>query len=245
VNETFSKTGKFAKPCQKCPLICLPTLAINNLSEEAKKTDNLIFSVSQLIVSSDDYDLLKQLYMSLRTYCRTYNVPRKSWFKSVVHKPCKRMMSCMKEQGLASVKRGYTFISNGMMFGSPPTRLTWLTETDIALISLARVDHPVLSLQGGPHQAITGLHSMLANDVSLVMRMMNWCKSDTDEQSEHETRGNENTENEQFEVDLLSQNEKDSSDEHEIGGNPNLLASVSSWKGHSHPDRKPLLNEKQ
>jgi hypothetical protein len=57
-------------------------------------------------------------------------------------------------------------------------------ETETAfLISLARVDHHVLTFQGGPHQAITGWHSMFANDVTLVMRMMNWCKSNSDEQT--------------------------------------------------------------
>jgi hypothetical protein len=71
-------------------------------------------------------------------------------------------MTCTKKQGLASVTRGYTFISNGMMFGAPPPQLQLLTETEIALISLARVDHHVLTFQGGPHQAITGWHSMFA-----------------------------------------------------------------------------------
>jgi hypothetical protein len=72
-----------------------------------------------------------------------------------------------KKQGLVSVKPGCTFISNGMMFGAPPPQLQSLTETEIALISLARINHDVLTFQGEPHQAITGCIQCL--------RMMSAC----------------------------------------------------------------------
>jgi hypothetical protein len=76
-----------------------------------------------LIVDAEDYNMLKKLYLSLRTYRRTSNVARKARFELGVCKQCRTAMICIKKQGLPSVKPGYTFISNGMMFGAPPPQL--------------------------------------------------------------------------------------------------------------------------
>jgi hypothetical protein len=96
-------------------------------------------------------------------------VPRKSRFESGVCEQ-RKMRVCIKKNGLASVISTHAFIPNGMMCGPLQPQLTLLTEMELALISL------VLIFQGGPHQAVTGWHSMFTNDVNLVRCTMNWCK---------------------------------------------------------------------
>jgi len=183
VNETFFENEKIRKAMSKTSVDLTSNSGDYHLSDEAKNMILDYYTVKPSIVGQDDWNMLKELYLSPRSYRRTTGTTRRSRFELGICKQCKTTMVCIKKQGIASVKPGYTFISNGRMFGPSPAELSSLTETELALVSLARVDHHVLSFQGGPHQAITGWHSMFANDVSLVMRTMNWCKTNTEEDS--------------------------------------------------------------
>jgi hypothetical protein len=148
----------------------------------------------------------------------------------------------IEKQGLASVKPGYTFISNGMTFGAPPAQLQSLTETEIALISLACVDHHVLTFQGGPHQAMTGWHSMFANDVSLVMRTMNWCKSNSDEQTMND-RGDQASDDDEQHGNTLT-DESESSDQHTAKRRPKLASICIILDGPFTPRQKAIVKRK-
>jgi hypothetical protein len=81
------------------------------------------------------------------------------------------------------------------MIGPVPNELSCLTATELALISLARVDKHVFSYQGGAHVQMRGWHTMYANDIENINRTANWCSdhlndnesiNDTDDSDEEE-----------------------------------------------------------
>ena len=61
-----------------------------------------------------------------------------------------------------------------------PTELIELTDVELALISLGRMDTHVFAIFAGAHQAMKGWHTMYANDVSVVNGVANWCIKNTE-----------------------------------------------------------------
>ena len=65
-------------------------------------------------------------------------------------------------------------IVNGFMLGKPPAELICLNEVELTLISLVRTEKHIFSFSGGSHKEIRGWHTMYANGVEYLNRVMNY-----------------------------------------------------------------------
>jgi hypothetical protein len=90
VNETFFENEKIQKWKSKLSVDLLFNSSDYNLSEEAVNTIQEYYTLSMSIVDAEDYNMLKKLYLSPRTYRRTTNVARKARFELGVCKQCKQ-----------------------------------------------------------------------------------------------------------------------------------------------------------
>jgi hypothetical protein len=86
-------------------------------------------------------------------------------------------------------------IANDLMIGPTPKELFALNDVELAMISLARIDRHVFSIEGGAHKQMIGWHSMYANDIAPVSKTANWCVENLDdsgiESCEYSTKSNE------------------------------------------------------
>ena len=139
-------------------------------SDKARETIQNYYTPRCFAARSSELRWTKKLYLSPRSYeiksrkmrgfgaCRGCFNAVESWTK----KDCNARMP---EYAIA----------NGFMIGEVPDELACLNDVEVALISLARVDKHVFSIQGGAHVQMSGWHSMYANDVTAVSRGVNWC----------------------------------------------------------------------
>ena len=86
-------------------------------------------------------------------------------------------------------------IANNKCFGYPPSCLTSLNETELAMVAIARVDSHLINLRGGVHTGISGWHTLYDSDVGRTSKVMNYyekCKrnkqdpSTLDDENEYE-----------------------------------------------------------
>ena len=59
-------------------------------------------------------------------------------------------------------------IANGSLKGVPPFLLERLSDTELALMSLARLDKHVFTYYGGAHKSLRGWHTLYENDVDEI-----------------------------------------------------------------------------
>jgi hypothetical protein len=156
---------------------------ITDLTDTAVKKIHKYYIPCCLPARSAEYKIVKDLYLSPRSYRVT--VASHHGFGCCLS--CKRNIKGLSRQKSPLLKPPTYAISNGLMFGPVPNELSDLTATELALISIARVDKHVFSFQGGAHVQMKGWHTMYANDIVNINRTVNWC-------SEH-LSGEDNVEN--------------------------------------------------
>ena len=65
-------------------------------------------------------------------------------------------------------------IANNKCFGYPPDELSCLNETELALVSQARVNRHMMNFTGGAHKCIKGWHNLYYNDLDRQTKVMNY-----------------------------------------------------------------------
>ena len=65
-------------------------------------------------------------------------------------------------------------IANNKCFGYPPDELSCLNETELALVSQARVNRHMVNFTGGAHQCIKGWHNLYYNDLNCQTPVINY-----------------------------------------------------------------------
>jgi hypothetical protein len=139
-----------------------------NLTEEAIRNIQSHYTIKCLPPNEQSKKLLMRLYLSPRSYME--NETTKTLGACTM---CQRSIHDVIQK--KSTKLAPFAIANDLMIGKAPEELTSLTEFELSMISLARIDKHVFMVEGGTHKAMKGWHSMYANDVASVMRAANFC----------------------------------------------------------------------
>jgi hypothetical protein len=95
------------------------------------------------------------------------------------------------------------------MIGPVPRELEILNEVEVAMISLARIDGHVFSIEGGGHKAMTGWHTLYQNDVDNINKIANWCKTKLDDKDESEDEDEDSTSSFEDEDDHVNGNDNE------------------------------------
>ena len=107
----------------------------------------------------------------------TYSVKRKfDVIKNMLHFGCCSMCSnqLRKVYNSTSYDKPKFSIANKKCFGYAPKILMDLNETEVALISIARVDRHLITLNGGVHTCIVGWHTLYYNGVEHTSKVLNY-----------------------------------------------------------------------
>jgi hypothetical protein len=128
-----------------------------------------------------DVNLLNKMILSPRSYGKVFGANR-------------RMLGCCSEceSGLRSMVRPDTIttspprfaIVNGLMIGEAPDCIQELNEVELALLSPARTEKHIFSYSAGVHKSIRGWHTMYANNVAQMSRVLNYFEEDDDSDDE-------------------------------------------------------------
>jgi hypothetical protein len=169
---------------------------IPSLSDTATKTIHKYYTPKCLNPRSNEYKIVKELYLSPRSY----KVAIASHAGLGCCVDCKRKINGLGRQKTPTPNPPTFAISNGLMFGPVPEVLKCLNSTEVALISIARVDKHVFSFQGGAHKQMKGWHTMYANDIDSINKTVNWCSDHLDNTHDEEDRSdNEEEDKEVYE----------------------------------------------
>ena len=168
--------------------------------------------------TSKAYKTLSKLYLSPRSYEVDVRGEKALGACGI----CKSAINAMKREDHASRLPVYA-IANGLIIGEPPDELKCLNDVEVAMISLARIDKHVFSIQGGAHKQMTGWHTMYANDVSHVSKTANWCAQNLDVR---ENADGEFVDDEQTDDDTEDENEDDNTESGEVNENRIKLATI-------------------
>ena len=124
---------------------------------------------TQQCIIKRGHNQLHQLLEPLMLSPKTYSVEKKR-----IGGPVEPHLGCCKEcyDQLKKVYDGGDpdkpkfAIANNKCFGYPPDELTCLNETELALVSQARVNRHMVNFTGGAHQCIKGWHNLYYNDLN-------------------------------------------------------------------------------
>ena len=154
---------------------------------------------------SSEYRKIRDLYLSPRSY----RVQISQYEGLGCCKECKKSLDGLGKQKKNPVEPPRFAIANGLMVGPTPPELESLTDTEIALISLARVDKHVFAYQGGAHVQMKGWHSMYATDIESVNKTVNWCAAHLNDEDDDasEVHNSELDEEDEIEEDEDSREE--------------------------------------
>lgn len=111
---------------------------------------------------------------------------------------CKRSLTFSRTKKEVDDRPPLYAIANGLMIGPTPNELKCLNDVEIAIISLARIDRHVFSIQAGAYKQMIGWHSMYANNITSVATTANWCVENLDD---NEIESCENSKSNEFDSD--------------------------------------------
>ena len=134
------------------------------LSEEAKKIIEHYYTVkfTEKNALTKNNEWLKKLYLSPKSYFTGTKGKGDHGLGACV--ACKSSLTHSRSKIDVNDKPPMYAIANGLMIGPTPTELLALNDVELAMISLARIDRHVFSIEGGAHKQMIGWHSMYAND---------------------------------------------------------------------------------
>jgi hypothetical protein len=164
---------------------CIDLSKEDGVPKAAETNIKCYYTPHCLPANHNSMKLLKKLYLSPKSYLimkSGRNRSKKIEFGCC--KQCKKGIEAVKRSQASILKPPCFAIANGLMTGPVPKELACLNEVELATISLARVQHHVVSIHAGAHKQIKGWHSMYLNDVSGVMGTVNWCIANTENENE-------------------------------------------------------------
>ena len=159
-----------------------------NLNTPAAKKVMEYYVPVCLIAAHKRLQWLTNLYLSPRSYYVEINRKKNAGFGCC--RSCKSALNSKSEKPFYCPKYA---IANGLMRGPTPKQLSDLNETELCMVSLARVNRHVFQFDAGAHKQITGWHHMYANDVEAVSKVSNWCinRLDNDDSDNTSTNGDD------------------------------------------------------
>ncbi len=163
-----------------------------NISEETTKEIDNYYTVQ----CSETYAWLRKLYLSPKSYF--IGTVGKDDYAIGTCVECKRSLTFSRTKKEVDDRPPLYAIANGLMIGPTPNELKCLNDVEIAIISLARIDRHVFSIQAGAYKQMIGWHSMYANNITSVATTANWCVENLDD---NEIESCENSKSNEFDSD--------------------------------------------